>query len=142
MDMLDARKSVSDQVVLPPSGFAVTVDLAELQLDSGEAALYKWGAAPSYLVSKTGAERIGTAGPPPGLSVTDCVESCYRVSLRRGQTLFLVSDGVGEEEALRCCVSGADLPPGELAARLLTGSQLGGEDDATVVTVRLDAAGI
>lgn len=137
-----ALRSLNSLCALRERAGAVTVDLAELQLDSGEAALYKWGAAPSYLVSKTGAERIGTAGPPPGLSVTDCVESCYRVSLRRGQTLFLVSDGVGEEEALRCCVSGADLPPGELAARLLTGSQLGGEDDATVVTVRLDAAGI
>ena len=137
-----ALRSLNSLCALRERAGAVTVDLAELQLDSGEAALYKWGAAPSYLVSKTGAERIGTAGPPPGLSVTDCQESCYRLSLRRGQTLFMVSDGVGEEEALRCCIGGADLPPGELAARLLTGSQLSGEDDATVVTVRLDASAI
>lgn len=135
-----ALRSLNSLCALRERAGAVTVDLAQLQLDNGEVALYKWGAAPSYLVSKTGAERIGTAGPPPGLSVTDCQESCYRLSLRRGQTLFMVSDGVGEEEALRCCIGGADLPPGELATRLLTGSQISGEDDATVVTVRLDIA--
>lgn len=133
-----ALRSLNSLCALRERAGAVTVDLAELQLDNAEVNLYKWGAAPSYLVSKTGAEKIGAAGPPPGLSVTDCQEFCSRLSLRRGQTLFMVSDGVGEEEALRCCISGADLPPGELAVRLLTASQLGGEDDATVVTVRLD----
>ena len=101
--------------------------------------LYKWGAAPSYLVSKTGAQRIGVSGPPPGLSVTDYQENCYRLSLRRGQTLFMVSDGVGEEDALRCCLNGMDLPAGELATRMLTGSRMSGEDDATVVTVQLNS---
>lgn len=133
-----ALRSLNSLCALRERAGAVTVDLAELQLDNGEVNLYKWGAAPSYLVSKNGAERIGTAGAPPGLSVTDCQESSYRLSLRRGQTLFMVSDGVGEAEALRCCISGADLPPGELAVRLLTGSQISGEDDATVVTVRLE----
>ena len=137
-----ALRSLNSLCALRERAGAVTVDLAELQLDSGEANLYKWGAAPSYLVSKSGAERIGQAGPPPGLSVTDCQESCYHLSMRRGQTLFMVSDGVGDGEALRCCISGADLPPGELAARLLASSRIGGEDDATVITVRLDTSGI
>ncbi len=137
-----ALRSLNSLCALRERAGAVTVDLAELQLDTGETAIYKWGAAPSYLVSKNGAEKIGAASPPPGLSVTDCQESCCRISLRRGQTLFMVSDGIGEEEALRCCLSGADLPPGELAARLLTGSQLGGEDDATVITVRLEPSGL
>ena len=137
-----ALRSLNSLCALRERAGAVTVDLAQLRLDSGEVTLYKWGAAPSYLVSKNGAERIGTAGPPPGLSVTDCQEASSRLSLRRGQTLFMVSDGVGEEEALRCCIHGADLPPGELAARLLAGSQLSGEDDATVVTVRLEPSGI
>lgn len=117
---------------------AVTVDLLELQLDTGKALLYKWGAAPSYLVSKLGAEKIGTAGPPPGLSVTDRRESVYRLSLRRGERLVLVSDGVGEEEALHCCQELADASPGELARSLLMRGQLGGEDDATVILIHLD----
>lgn len=102
--------------------------------------LYKWGAAPSYVVSRLGAEKIGTAGPPPGLSVTDCQEMTERLSLRRGEMLVMVSDGVGEEEALRCCLDNSDRSPGELATQLLTRGQLGGEDDATVVIIRLNSA--
>ena len=132
-----ALQSLNSLCALRSRAGAVTIDLLELQLDSGKAALYKWGAAPSYLVSKIGAEKIGTAGPPPGLSVTDCRETIYRLSLRRGELLVLVSDGVGEEEALRCCLKNVGATPGELAAGLLTCSQLSGEDDATVVTVSL-----
>ena len=134
-----ALRSLNSLCALRDRAGAVTVDLAELQLDSGKVTVYKWGGAPSYVVSSVSAEKIGTAGPPPGLSVTDCQEASYRLSLRRGQTLFLVSDGVGEEEALRCCLDGVGLPSGELAARLLTCGCVGGEDDATVVTVRLNS---
>lgn len=116
----------------------VTVDLAELQLDTGRAVVYKWGAAPSYTVSQTGAEKIGTAGPPPGLSVTDYRETTHGLSLRRGELLVLISDGVGEEEALHCCLTLAGQPPGDLAAALLACGQLGGEDDATVAVIRLE----
>ena len=115
----------------------MTIDLLEVELDSGKGVLYKWGAAPSYLVTHSGAEKIGVATPPPGLSVTDLEESAYRLTLRRDQLLVLVSDGVVEEEALRCCGDGLNQTPGELAARLLSFSRLGGQDDATVVMVRL-----
>jgi hypothetical protein len=133
-----ALRSLNSLCALRDRAGAVTVDLAELQLDTGKVTIYKWGGAPSYVVSSISAEKIGTAGPPPGLSVTDCQETSYRLSLRRGQTLFLVSDGVGEEEALHCCLDGVGLPSGELAARLLSCGCAGGEDDATVVTVRLN----
>ncbi len=116
----------------------VTVDLAELQLDTGKVALYKWGAAPSYVLSDAGAEKFGTAGPPPGLSVTEDRETVDRLSLRKGELLVLVSDGVGEEEALHCCLTLAGQPPGDVAAALLACGQLGGEDDATVVVIQLN----
>ena len=136
-----ALQSLNSLCALRSRAGAVTVDLVELQLETGKGFLYKWGAAPSYLVTTLGAEKIGTAGPPPGLSVTDCREMSYRLSLRRGELLVLVSDGVGEEEALHTCVRMAGCAPGELARSLLTCSQLGGEDDATVVTVRLGQKG-
>ena len=136
-----ALQSLNSLCALRSRAGAVTVDLLELQLDTGKGFLYKWGAAPSYLVTKLGAEKIGTAGPPPGLSVTDCREMTYRLSLRRGELLVLVSDGVGEEEALHLCLNMAGASPGELARGLLTRSQLGGEDDATVVTVCLGPRG-
>jgi len=135
-----ALRSLNSLCALRERAGAVTVDLAELQLDSGKVMLYKWGAAPSYLVSETGVEKIGTAGPPPGLSVTDCRESAERLSLRRAQTLVMLSDGVGEEGALRCCRDGAGRSPGELAEKILTACALSGEDDATVITIRLNTA--
>lgn len=133
-----ALRSLNSLCALRERAGAVTIDLAELQLDTGRSVLYKWGAAPSYLVSRIGAEKIGTAGAPPGLSVTDYRETSERLSLRRGETLVLVSDGVGEEDALRCCLESVGLSNGELATKILTCGQLGGEDDATVALVRLN----
>ncbi len=133
-----ALASLNSICALRERAAAVTVDLAELELDTGRGTLYKWGAAPSYLLSTLGAEKIGTAGPPPGLSLTDCRETVDKLSLRRGETLVMLSDGVGESQALHCCTRMAGQPPGELAAALLRCGQLGGEDDATVVLVRLN----
>ena len=135
-----AMRSINSLCALRDRAGAVTMDLAEVCLDSGKVVLYKWGAAPSYLVSGMSAERIGTATPPPGLSVTDYRETTERLSLKRGQLLVMVSDGVEEADALRCCVDNAGKTPGELAVALLTGSQINGQDDATVVTISLQPA--
>jgi len=132
-----ALQSLNSLLVLRGRAAAVTVDLAEIHLDSGRVTLYKWGAAPSWLLGEAEAEKIGTATPPPGLSVTEGRETVERLSLRQGQTLILVSDGVdpagipdpGRE--VRC------LPPGELAAKLLERGARGREDDATVAAVCL-----
>jgi stage II sporulation protein E len=117
----------------------VTIDLAELQLDTGKASLYKWGAAPSYILSRGEAIKIGTAAPPPGLSVTDARESVERLSLRRGEMLILLSDGAGGEESLRASLEGTGDPPGELAARILEQGRMDETDDATVAVVRLNS---
>ena len=116
---------------------AVTVDLLEIELRTGKARLYKWGAAPSYLLSRLGAERVGIPSPPPGLSVTEQTELQYRLSLGRGERLVLVSDGVGEEQALRLCAQMPTAEAGALAQSLLRQGVFGGEDDATVVVVQL-----
>ncbi len=136
-----ALQSLNSICALRNRAGAVAVDLLEMGLDTGKGVLYKWGAAPSYLISAFGAEKIGTAGPPPGLSVTDSRETAYRLSLRKGELLLMVSDGVGEEEALYCCREMADASPGELARSLLKRGQLSGEDDATVITVSLRQKG-
>ena len=132
-----ALRSVNSLLVLRGRSGAVTMDLAEIRLDTGRVWLYKWGASPSWLVRDGMAEKIGTAGPPPGLSVCDGRESVERLSLGRGEVLILTSDGVDGEEALRHVSDASAVPPGELADRLL---ELGcGElrDDATVAVVRL-----
>ncbi len=131
-----ALRTLNSLCALRERAGAVTVDLLELELDTGKAALYKWGAAPSYIVTNYGADRMGCVTPPPGLSVTDTREAVERFSLRRGELLVMVSDGVDPEGALRCCQSMAGLSPGELGTALLSGSR--SEDDATAVIVRLD----
>ena len=132
-----ALQSINSLCALRERAGAVTVDLLELQLDTGKGTLYKWGAAPSYLVSGTAVQKVGTAGPPPGLSVTDGTEWAEKLSLRRDQILLLVSDGVPEQEALRCCMDHADAAPEELATQVLACALTGGEDDATVIAVTL-----
>ena len=135
-----ALRSINALCALRDRAGAVTVDLAEVHLDSGRVTLYKWGAMPSYLVGNVSAERIGVAGPPPGLSVTDYRESTHPLTLRRGQMLVMVSDGIEEQEALHCCTDGAGKTPGELAAALLSANQLGAQDDATVAVITLEQA--
>ena len=132
-----ALGSLNSLLVLRGRAAAVTVDLAQIQLDSGRVTLYKWGAAPSWLLQEDGAEKIGTATPPPGLSVRDGRETVERLSLRRGEVLILVSDGVNPEGMLRRVGEIRHLPPGELAAKLLEQGARGQEDDATVAAVAL-----
>ena len=137
-----ALRSLNSLLVLRGRAGAVTVDLAEIRLDTGRIAIYKWGAAPSYLLRASGAEKIGTAGPPPGLSVNEVRETVDRLSLRRGEALILFSDGVDAQRALRREGVTPQVPPGELAAKLL--EQAGEErlDDATAAVIRLSPAAL
>ena len=137
-----AMRSINSICALQGRAGAVTIDLAELRLDTGKATLYKWGAAPSYVISKGEPIRIGTATPPPGLSVTDGRETVERLSLRRGETLVLLSDGAGGEGSLHRGWLDEDVSAGELAAHLLQDSPMGSSDDATVAVIRLHAAGM
>ncbi len=132
-----ALRTVNSLCALQGKAGAVTIDLAELRLDTGRAVIYKWGAAPSYLISRGEPIKIGTATPPPGLSVTEARETVERLSLRRGETLVLLSDGAGREEDLRLRWERAGEPVSELASRILESSQTDGSDDATVAVVRL-----
>ena len=132
-----ALRSVNSLLTLRGQAGAVTMDLAEVSLDTGRVLLYKWGAAPSYVLREEYAEKIGTVGPPPGLSILDSRETTDRLSLRRGEVLILLSDGVDGEEALRRMDGISAQPPGELAAKILALGARDSEDDATVAAVCL-----
>ena len=132
-----ALRSINSLCALRCKAGCVTLDLAKLDLDSGKAMVYKWGAAPSYRLHRTGAEKIGTVAPPPGLSVTEARETVERLSLRRGESLVLLSDGVGGEDALRGFVTTPGEPLERLAERILECGNPAGTDDATVAVVRL-----
>ena len=136
-----AFRSINSILALRGQAGAVTLDLAEIRLDTGQIRLFKWGAAPSWILRKNGAEKIGTATAPPGLSVTEGRETVLRLSLRRGEVLILLSDGVEVGDVLRRNGMAPDAPPGELAERLLELSRERMEDDATAAVIRLRPCG-
>ncbi len=130
-----ALASLNSLLALGDRAGSATVDLVKIRLDTGRCTLYKWGAAPSVLKTAAGAEKIGTAGPPPGITLEGARESATRLSLGQGQTLVLLSDGVRGEEFRSLCLREPEASPGELAQRLL--EQERKADDATVAVIRL-----
>jgi stage II sporulation protein E len=130
-----ALGTVNSLLALRGAAGAVTVDLAELRLDTGHASLYKWGAAPSWLLTRGKAEKIGTATPPPGIALEATGETVEKLSLRRGEVLILLSDGLTGGEDLSELAP--DWPPGELAEKILERDRDAGEDDATAAVIRL-----
>ena len=135
-DAQDALQTLNALYILRGDGGFSTVDLAQLSLVTGEGFLQKWGAAPSYLRSRLGVEKIGTASPPPGLGVGEAHRAeCVRLSMRRGETLVLVSDGVSEQTALRALRS--DASPEAIAARIVSRSDAEEPDDRSAAVLRL-----
>ena len=114
-----------------------TADLAELELDTGKVTVYKLGGAPSYLVEAGRTRKIGTAAPPPGLSVGERPVAEERLSLGHGEMLLLLSDGAEGEDVLRRAETGRSASPGETAAHILSGRDRRQNDDATAVVIRL-----
>ena len=132
-----ALGSINTHLALRGQAGAVTVDLAEVRLDTGRAAIYKWGAAPSLFLRRNHAEKIGTVTPPPGLSATEHQESVVRLSLRRGEVLVLTSDGIHLDDTSGLAELAGQLAPGELAKHILQTYGSSGEDDATAAVIRL-----
>jgi hypothetical protein len=120
----------------------VTVDLAEVALDTGIVHIYKWGAAPSWLLTRRGSKKIGTATPPPGIGVGSTRISVAKLSLRRGEVLVLLSDGADGEEIPHLSGDTLEGPPGNLAAKILDRSAEQTEDDATAAVFRLRSLGL
>ncbi len=137
-----ALKTVNSLLALRGSAGAVTMDLAEIFLESGVVHIYKWGAAPSWVLTRRGAEKIGTATPPPGIGVETIRMAVEKLSLRRGEVLILLSDGVAGEEIPHLSGVSADGPPGMVAAKILEQCCSQGEDDATAAVLRLCPAGV
>ena len=135
-----AFQSINSLLILRDRAGAVTLDLAEIRLDTGRAALYKWGAAPSYILRRAGPEKLGKGGPPPGISLGDQRESVTRLSLHRGETLIMASDGAQVASVLPRMPNAADLHIPDLAAKLADLCR-NPEDDATVAVFRLRPLG-
>ena len=114
------------------------MDLAEIDLVSGDGTLYKWGGGPSLLLTNRGPIKMGTATLPPGVGVGG-THQAQRIglSLGRGEVLILLSDGIGGEEAEAILRQKEKKTPEELAAALVGLGCSEGEDDGTAAVLKL-----
>jgi hypothetical protein len=133
-----ALRSVNSLCTLRGQAGAVTMDLAEFWLETGKVSVYKWGAAPSWLLLPSGAEQIGAGSMPPGMSVTENRETVDNLTMRHGEILIILSDGVDATAALKNPEELLCDAPGALAAKLLEQGRGDGKDDATAAVIRLD----
>lgn len=137
-----ALESLNSLLALGGNAAAVTVDLAEIALDTGIVHIYKWGAAPSWVLTRRGSEKIGTATPPPGMGVEASRMSVAKLSLRRGELLVLLSDGVEGAGFPQLSSDALEGPTGALADKILDWGTEKAEDDATAAVFRLRSLGV
>lgn len=143
----EALKTVGEALALrgEDRGGFTTVDLLQVDLYSGRTAVYKLGAAPTYLRRGGQVERLEGSALPAGLSFgTACAPDVFSLTLDAGDCVAVVSDGVatGKDDGwLRQLLSEFDgLSPQELAGRILRESdrRMGSGDDRTVMVLKLD----
>ena len=125
-------------------GFA-TLDLLCIDLFSGSAAFYKYGAAPSYVKSARQIRRVRSETLAAGLSSgAAAVPDVVKMRLHPGNIALIASDGVlaeSNDSWIRKLLSDADTDNMKLLARetLKTAlKQYGASDDMTVLAVRVE----
>lgn len=91
------------------TGSFTTIDLCVMDPATGEAAFYKYGAAPSYVKKGGTVRRVTGASLPAGLRGTPAQPDVTRVRLEPGGFAVMVSDGVadpGRDEWLQDLLAG------------------------------------
>jgi len=141
-------KILSDMMLLKnedDSGCA-TVDLICINLFSGAASLYKYGAAPSYFCGG-GSEikRVSATGFAAGLALTSGeLPDRFEMELRPGSTAVMVSDGVTnglDDRWLADLITGrGGESPRELARQIVSRARdkFGSEDDMTAFVIAVE----
>lgn len=124
-------------------GYA-TVDLMCVDLFTGDTSFYKYGAAPSYVMSGRNVKRIKGETLAAGLDVGESgAPDIVRMRLKPGCTAVIASDGViadAEDEWLKNLLNRGfdDMKALARAALKEAEKQYGANDDMTVVTVRVE----
>lgn len=142
VEPLPALKTLNTAMLLrcrEGAGFT-TIDLLRLDRSTGEAALYKYGAAPSYLKKLGRVTRYGGAALPAGLEGADRQPDVIRFVLPPDGWVVMVSDGVvggdGDEWLQDLLAGWGGGTPDALARRILTVSaDHGGRSDDCAVLV-------
>ena len=78
------------------SGSFATIDLLTVELATGEAAVYKYGAAPTYIKHRGTVRRITGHALPPGLREDSATPDVTALRLEPGSFAVMVSDGVAD----------------------------------------------
>lgn len=120
----------------------VTLDLLEVNLFTGQAALLKYGAAPGFLLREGRLTQFSAEALPAGLEPPGRQIPAAHLRLREGDRIVLMSDGVWEnpdtESLLR---DGGGLEGQALANALIReAARKGVCDDMTVLTATFTAA--
>ena len=139
-----ALKTVGEALALrgEEQGGFTTVDLLQVDLYSGKSAIYKLGAAPTWLRRGGVVERLEGGSLPAGMESGE--PDAFSLTLDAGDCVVLASDGVagGKDDGwLRRALTEFDgLSPQELAGRILaeSGERTGAGDDRTVMVLKLD----
>ena len=124
-------------------GGFTTVDLLQVDLFTGRAAVYKFGAAPTYVKKREGVQRITGNSLPAGVSAQGSIRpDCTRLKLEPGDCVLLASDGIcgaGDDDWLRSRLAVFDgESPKDLARDLITnGPEDGATDDRTALLIKL-----
>ncbi|MBE6956840.1 MAG: stage II sporulation protein E [Ruminococcaceae bacterium] len=123
-------------------GGFTTVDLLQIDLFTGRAAVWKLGAAPTYIRTAAGVRRVSANSLPAGVEQGGGRPDCTRLTLTEGDWVLMVSDGVcpdGEDAALRTLLAEfkGDSPKELARIALEHQGEKAGTDDRTVLAVRL-----
>lgn len=80
------------------TGSFTTVDLLVMDIARQEAALYKYGAAPTYIKRHGAVRRLTGSALPAGLQETQSLPAPIRFPVERDTFVLMVSDGVAGDE--------------------------------------------
>ncbi len=148
MDPEEAVETLSSTLALRgDTGASTTIDLLSVDLYTGRCRMLKQGAAPTY-IRRGGKIRVaGGTSLPAGLVTGEAARpDSHSLRGEPGDWLLLVTDGIlcGREDGwLQELLLGYQgTAPEELAGKVLAAAQdlQEGEDDATVIALRLDKA--
>ena len=126
------------------TGAFTTVDLLVMDLASHEAALYKYGAAPTYLKRHGAVRRLTGSALPAGLQDLRSTPAPIRFPVERDTFVLMVSDGVAGEEGddwLQNTLAGWQGDDPQRLVSLLMGesrSRGGLKDDSSMLCLYMD----
>ncbi len=119
-----------------------TVDLLAVDMFSGQASLYKYGAPGTYMRRGSSVKRVGGSALPVGFGAGLPKKAVTRLTLSPGDTLVMASDGVisGEDRPLRQALAASDLEDMQELSRSILDTSADPDspaDDMTVIALRM-----